>query len=147
MEKIDLGYNPIGSYRKGNPFVTAFVHLPDKPSVLIVGGLNEVQIHIKRHYPISYTIKTFWRRGAKRSTFSPDILLPLPYEAICNRRHESEWIDHKLVNIDQSVHLWVYTKDYNEKVKTFLKHTYSKYPSGFPRVLTEFLKENQLLTS
>ena len=61
---IHLPYNPIGSWTKGNPYATVWVHQPHG-SFVVFGGMRDIEILFLQGN-VYYTY-TYWWKGKKRS--------------------------------------------------------------------------------
>jgi hypothetical protein len=130
LKRIDLPYNKIGSFNRGDPFVTAFIH-PYRlgESFMLTGGLKNVQEYIKKNGPkVYFGVFNYIAHGKTRYS-------------------------HCVVEIDKRTGVSVYFRspdhherdDYKTVMRVFqdkqlvFQSFFNKIPSSFPRVLAKYL--------
>lgn len=65
-KEVDLGYNPMGSFKNSNPFTLAFCRTRDHGNVLVKGGVIEAEIYIKENLGPTLVVYRFYYKGSSR---------------------------------------------------------------------------------
>jgi hypothetical protein len=136
--KAEFKYNPIGSWKRGDPFTIAFIYPSKSKPFILKGGVNDIEKWLKGFKEPAIIHRSYWKRGKSRK--SVEVVNTLASVFIIDRTWYTELWEQK--NIDPKKK-WAFIVDKNNVIVAMKRVPRKWIKELNPYISKEYVKKHR----